>query len=84
VESVKGEVRTVKGGLCLEYFLWDSDPEWNWSDELLIDLGMRECTQLGLITPGQVLDGTLVRAEMAYPLLDNLQEVSHVLGQRRL
>ena len=51
-----------------EYFLWDSDPEWNWPDEQLIDLGMRECAALGLIRPGEVRDGTVVRAEMAYPI----------------
>ena len=56
--------------LGLEYFLWDSDREWNWSEERLIDLGVRECTALGLIKPGQVLDGTVIRAEMAYPIYD--------------
>jgi protoporphyrinogen oxidase len=56
--------------LGLEYFLWDSDPEWNWPDEQLIDLGIRECSHLGLIRPGEVRDGTVVRAEMAYPIYD--------------
>lgn len=57
--------------LGLEYFLWDSDPEWNWPDERLIGLGIRECAQLGLIRPGEVRDGTVVRAEMAYPIYDH-------------
>ena len=57
--------------LGLEYFLWDSDPEWNWPDAQLIDLGIRECTQLGLIRPSEVRDGTVVRAEMAYPIYDH-------------
>lgn len=57
--------------LGLEYFLWDSDPEWNWPGEQLIDLGIRECVQLGLIRPGEVRDGTVVRAEMAYPIYDH-------------
>lgn len=57
--------------LGLEYFLWDSDPEWNWSDERLIALGIRECGVLGLVRPEQVLDGTVVRAEMAYPIYDH-------------
>lgn len=60
--------------LGLEYFLWDSDPEWNWPDEELIGLGIRECVQLGLIRPGEVRDGTVVRAEMAYPIYDHEYE----------
>ncbi|BBL77336.1 NAD(P)/FAD-dependent oxidoreductase [Methylomagnum ishizawai] len=57
--------------LGLEYFLWDSDPEWNWPDERLIDLGILECARLGLIRAGEVRDGTVVRAEMAYPVYDH-------------
>jgi protoporphyrinogen oxidase len=61
----------AKTALGLEYFLWDSDPEWNWPDEQLIDLGIRECARLGLIRPGEVSGGTVVRAEMAYPIYDH-------------
>jgi protoporphyrinogen oxidase len=57
--------------LGLEYFLWDSDPEWNWPNARLIELGVRECAALGLIRPGEVTDGTVVRAEMAYPVYDH-------------
>lgn len=60
-----------KTALGLEYFLWDSDPEWAWPDARLIELGIRECAQLGLIRPGEVRDGTVVRAEMAYPVYDH-------------
>ena len=56
--------------LGLEYFLWDKDEEWHWSQEQLIDLGMRECAQLGLITPSEVEDGTVVRMPKAYPVYD--------------
>jgi len=56
--------------LGLEYFLWDTDPEWSWSQEQLIDLGRRECAQLGLITPSEVEDGTVVRMPKAYPIYD--------------
>jgi protoporphyrinogen oxidase len=31
---------------------------------------MRECAAPGLIRPGEVRDGTAVRAEMAYPVYD--------------
>jgi protoporphyrinogen oxidase len=56
--------------LGLEYFLWDKDQEWNWSDDRLIELGIRECTQIGLIEPGEVEDGTVVRMKQAYPVYD--------------
>lgn len=59
-----------KSSLGLEYFLWDNDEEWNWPDEQLIDLGIRECTQLGLIEPSEVADGTVVRMKKAYPVYD--------------
>ena len=57
--------------LGLEYFLWDRDPEWSWSDERLIQMGIRECETLGLVRPEDVLEGTVVRAEMAYPIYDH-------------
>ncbi len=57
--------------LGLEYFLWDSDSEWNWPNAQLIDLGTRECAALGLIRPGEVRDATVVRAEKAYPVYDH-------------
>ncbi|TDI94036.1 MAG: NAD(P)/FAD-dependent oxidoreductase [Caldithrix sp.] len=56
--------------LGLEYFLWAHDDEWNWSDERLIDLGIRECVQLALIDPKEVQDGVVVRAKKAYPIYD--------------
>ena len=56
--------------LGLEYFLWDKDEEWTWSKERLIELGVRECAQIGLIDPREVKDGTVVRMEKAYPVYD--------------
>jgi protoporphyrinogen oxidase len=56
--------------LGLEYFLWDKDEEWLWSQEQLIELGIRECAQLGLIDRREVKDGTVVRMEKAYPVYD--------------
>jgi len=67
-----------KTALGLEYFLWDTDPEWNWPDEQLIDLGIRECIALKLIKPGEVIDATVVRAEKAYPVYDH--EYGRLLG----
>jgi protoporphyrinogen oxidase len=57
--------------LGLEYFLWDKDEEWTWSDDRLIDRGIRECAQIGLIQPEEVEDGTVVRMEKAYPVYDH-------------
>lgn len=56
--------------LGLEYFLWDQDDEWHWPEERLIELGIRECAQIGLITPDEVEDGVVVRMPKAYPVYD--------------
>ena len=60
----------TKTSLGLEYFLWDQDEEWGWSDERLIELGIQECARLNLIEPGEVEDGTVVRMKKAYPIYD--------------
>ncbi|MCC6139561.1 MAG: NAD(P)/FAD-dependent oxidoreductase [Nitrospira sp.] len=62
--------------LGLEYFLWDTDEMWTWSDERLIELGIRECAQIGLIDPRDVKDGTVVRMEKAYPVYDQVYQES--------
>lgn len=62
--------------LGLEYFLWDTDEMWTWSDERLIELGIRECAQIGLIDPREVKDGTVVRMEKAYPVYDQTYQGS--------
>ena len=59
-----------KTSLGLEYFLWDKDEEWDWSDDRLIHFGKKECAKLGLIDPCEVEDGTVVRMEKAYPVYD--------------
>jgi len=56
--------------LGLEYFLWENDAEWSWSEARLIELGIRECAQLELIDPHDVEDGTVVRMKKAYPVYD--------------
>lgn len=61
--------------LGLEYFLWDKDEEWTWSNEQLIKLGVNECSRLGLIHSREVEDGTVVRMEKAYPVYD--QQYQH-------
>lgn len=56
--------------LGLEYFLWDQDAEWSWSEEQLMDLGVRECVQLGMVAPDEIEGGTVVRMKKAYPIYD--------------
>jgi hypothetical protein len=56
--------------LGLEYFLWDHDPEWDWTTERLVALGIKECAQIGIINPSEVRDGTVVRMRKAYPVYD--------------
>ncbi len=56
--------------LGLEYFLWDQDEEWGWPQQRLIELGIEECARIGLIDPGEVEDGTVVRMRKAYPVYD--------------
>jgi hypothetical protein len=68
--------------LGLEYFLWDKDEEWSWPQERLIELGIRECAQIGLIDPQEVKDGTVVRMEKAYPVYDQVYQ-DHVATIRQ-
>ena len=66
-EMVPDHSRTSLG---LEYFLWEKDEEWTWPHERLIDLGVKECSRIGLIEPDEVEDGTVVRMKKAYPVYD--------------
>jgi protoporphyrinogen oxidase len=59
-----------KTSLGLEYFVSEHDEMWSWTDQKLIELGIKECTQLGFIEPEEVLDGTIVRMKKAYPVYD--------------
>jgi hypothetical protein len=70
--------------LGLEYFLWDKDEEWSWPQERLIELGIRECAQIGLIDPREVKDGTVVRMEKAYPVYDQTYQDSVATIRRYL
>jgi protoporphyrinogen oxidase len=66
-DMVPDRSRTALG---LEYFLWDEDPQWGWSDDRLIALGIRECEQIGVIRASEVERGTVARVKKAYPLYD--------------
>lgn len=61
--------------LGLEYFCFKGDGLWGSKDEDLIRLADEELIQLGLVTPGHVIDGTVIRQPRAYPVYDeNYQE----------
>ena len=56
--------------LGLEYFCFKGDGLWDSKDEDLIRLADEELIQLGLVTPGHVVDGTVIRQTKAYPVYD--------------
>ena len=66
----------ARSSLGLEYFLWDHDEEWGWPRERLIAAGIRDCAQIGLVEPGEVEDGTVVRMPKAYPVYDQTYQES--------
>ena len=71
--------------LGLEYFLWEKDEEWDWPNERLIDMGIRECGQIGIIQPKEVKEATVVRMKKAYPVYDmdytrNLEVIKNYLA----
>ncbi|MFQ5698078.1 MAG: NAD(P)/FAD-dependent oxidoreductase [Myxococcota bacterium] len=59
-----------KSSLGLEYFVHEGDALWSASDAELVELGRRECAQLGLVDPDKVIDGCVVRMPKAYPIYD--------------
>jgi protoporphyrinogen oxidase len=63
----------VKDGrtcLGLEYFVFEGDDMWRMADDDLIALGTKELGLLGLVEPGDVEDGYVVRVPKAYPYYD--------------
>ena len=60
------------GRTCLgmEYFCFQGDGLWESSDAELVALASSELEQLGLVEPGLVRDGTVIRMPKAYPIYD--------------
>lgn len=56
--------------LGLEYFCFEGDGLWESTDEELIRLADEELIKLGLLEPGHVVDGTVIRQPKAYPVYD--------------
>jgi protoporphyrinogen oxidase len=55
----------------LEYFCFEGDGLWTSPDADLVALATRELESLGLVAPGDVLDGHVVRQAKAYPVYDD-------------
>ena len=60
--------------LGLEYFCFKGDGLWTSEDEDLIRLADEELIHLGLVTPGHVVDGKVIRQAGAYPVYDENYE----------
>lgn len=56
--------------LGLEYFVTEGDELWTADDDDLVELATREMEQLGLLDPGSVEKGFVVRMPKAYPMYD--------------
>ena len=57
-------------GLGMEYFCFETDGMWKWSDAELLDLGRRELVALGICRPEEVKSGMVHRQPKAYPVYD--------------
>jgi len=55
----------------LEYFCFEGDGLWSSPDADLVALAKHELATLGLVDPADVLGGTVVRQEKAYPVYDD-------------
>jgi protoporphyrinogen oxidase len=71
--------------LGLEYFCFETDELWNRPDGELVELGIRELGVLGLATPDQAVDGTVIRSKKTYPIYDeayreNIQTIRDYLA----
>ncbi len=67
--------------LGLEYFCFKGDGTWNSTDEDLIRLADEELIHLGLVSPGHVIDGKVIRQAAAYPVYDEDYEERVALFQ---
>jgi protoporphyrinogen oxidase len=62
------EGRTCLG---LEYFCFEGDRLWTMPDDELVAQGTQELERLGLVKPGSVEAGYVVRMPKAYPMYDS-------------
>ena len=59
--------RPGTSALSVEYFVFQHEPLWGMTDEMLIDLGKSELAQVGLIAPRRVEQAWVVRETESYP-----------------
>src|SRR6266852_3027876 len=57
-------------GLGMEYFCFEQDGMWSWSDAELLDMGRRELVALGICRADEVKAGLVYRQPKAYPVYD--------------
>jgi protoporphyrinogen oxidase len=63
-------VRDGRTCLGLEYFVFEGDDMWSRTDDELVALATAELETLGLVRPGAVEAGHVVRVPKAYPTYD--------------
>lgn len=66
VPQVNGKEQST---ICaLEYWCYDEDDFWNWSDEKLIELGKEELRKTGLINNAEISAGHVYKIPRCYPV----------------
>ena len=71
--------------LALEYWCYDEDDFWSWSDEKIIELAKKEIAETKLIGNSEVLAGKVIRLPRCYPVYgsgykENLKPVENYLS----
>lgn len=51
----------------LEYFCYDTDDIWKWSNDKLVAFGAEELEKIGIIQREDVLDGVVIKMPKTYP-----------------
>ncbi len=54
--------------VALEYWCYDTDDIWSWSDSDLIETSKKELSQTGLIKDANITDGYVYRINKCYPV----------------
>lgn len=72
--------------LALEYWCYEEDEFWSWSNERIIDLAKKELDETKLIKGNKVLDGKVIRLPRCYPVYsmgykENLKPVEDYLSK---
>jgi hypothetical protein len=60
-----------KSSIGMEYFCTMGDSIWLMADHDLLEMAAGELAELGLAPQGAVVDGTVIRQPMAYPVYDS-------------